>query len=114
MCRGNLYPCYRPNDEPRNNSLLCRGTIRDGNRRFCPIVVIHLIESEDRMRHQATAQLTGDEKRALVDLAATHGKTHSTILRAGFREFRENPESQREWIDLAEKEATDCPHTPQN
>lgn len=61
------------------------------------------------MRIQATALMVMCEKQRLEELAETHKETQSVILRASFHQFKENPESQKAWIAVANqvsKEAT--------
>lgn len=61
------------------------------------------------MRIQATALMVMIEKQGLDELAKTHKTTLSVILRAGFHQFKENPESQKAWMEVAKqvsKEAT--------
>ncbi len=58
------------------------------------------------MRFQATALMTGEEKKLLEDLAAEHKTTQSVILRAGLLDLSGNPHSQQAWIESA-KQATE-------
>ena len=55
------------------------------------------------MRCQATALMTLGERQMLEELAELHRTDMSVILRSGLHQFKENPDSQKAWIEVAKQ-----------